>query len=103
MLNRRQIHTLLLIRNREGNMLSQIPPEIVREISEFGQDPNGDAATLLHHVAYGEEEKAEKMLKANPELLLQQVSHVVTPLASLSNTSRHTNVPWVVAILRWRP
>ena len=79
MLNRRQIHTLLLIRNREGNMLSQIPPEIVREISEFGQDPNGDAATLLHHVAYGEEEKAEKMLKANPELLLQQVSHVVTP------------------------
>ena len=40
-----------------------------RHISEFGRDPNSDAAKLLHHVAYGEETEAEAMLKTNPELL----------------------------------
>ena len=77
MLNRRQIHTLLMIRNREGNSLSQVPKEIIRHISTFGQGLS-DAARLLHHVAYGEEDEAEAILKVNPELLLQ-VSHVVTP------------------------
>ena len=71
MLNRSQIYTLLILRNREDTIFSQLPIELIREISEFGQNPNSEFATTLKHVARGELEEAKAMLDQNPRFVLQ--------------------------------
>ena len=71
MLNRSQIHTMLMLRNREDNIFGKLPIELIREISEFGQNPNSEFATTLKHVARGELEEAKAMLDQNPRFVLQ--------------------------------
>lgn len=73
MLSRDQIETLLLIRKREGTILynTRTPKPIINLISNIGDVPNSDIATLLHHVAFGELEQVKGMLEKNPRLLLE--------------------------------
>jgi hypothetical protein len=78
MLNRSQIYTLLILRNRGNNIFSGLDNELICHISDFGQDENNSAATLLHQVAYGNEKNVKAMLDANPRLVLA-ASNVVTP------------------------
>lgn len=61
MLNRKQLHTLLLARKREGNFFSNLPVELIREISEFGRDDK-EFNTALHQVADGELEAIKAIL-----------------------------------------
>src|SRR3990167_11462847 len=87
MLNRSQIHTLLMLRNRglknpkdtTYSIFSQLPVELVREISEFGRDDT-EFNKALHHAASAQKEDIAivvEMVKANPSLLLQ-TGNVVT-------------------------
>ena len=84
MLNRSQILTMIAIRNREGSVFNpkgkayKLPANIIEKISVIGFDPNSDAATLLHHIAYGDLVAAKTMLDANPRLALE-AGHVETP------------------------
>lgn len=74
MLTREQVYTLLMLRNREGNILSGLPDELICHISDFGQGPNSKIARALRLAASGVEEDMVKlvaMVKANPRLLLQ--------------------------------
>lgn len=78
MLTREQIHTMLMLRYREGTVFNQLPIELIFEIRNFSQDSNSDFAKVLHHVAYGELNEAKTMLKANPRLVLL-AGNIVTP------------------------
>lgn len=74
MLTREQVYTMLMLRNREGNILSGMPDELTCYISDFGQDPNSEFAHALRLAASGVEKDMVKlvaMIKANPSLLLQ--------------------------------
>jgi hypothetical protein len=84
MLSREQIYTMLMLRKREGNVFSKVPPEIAKKISLntfiFPDDPDS-ISKALHHAAYAQQEDVEAllaMLDANPSLLLQ-AGNVITP------------------------
>jgi hypothetical protein len=81
MLDRSEIMTLIMMRNREDNIFNILPRELTSYIyktSHDSYDKDSDIAILLHHIAYGEKKAAEKMLKKNPGLLLD-VSNVCDP------------------------
>lgn len=81
MLNRSQIYTLLMLRNRGDNIFSTLPVELIREISEFGQNPESSIAKALYHAAYAQEHDIKiltNMLDRNPRLLLG-AGNVITP------------------------
>jgi hypothetical protein len=70
MLNRSQIYTLLMLRNHAlkysndiaYSMFSQLPIDVIREISEFGQNPGSDFDQAFKYVARGELSAAEIIL-----------------------------------------
>jgi hypothetical protein len=84
MLTREQIYTMIAIRNRPGSVFNpygtsyRLPIDIIKKISEFAVDPNGDIAILMHNIAYGNFAAAKAMLDANPRLVLQ-AANVTTP------------------------
>lgn len=81
MLSREEVYTIIKLRNRNDTIFSKLPLEIIREISDFGQNPNSDIAKALHHAAYARQEDVKAllaMLDKNPSLLLQ-ASNVTTP------------------------
>ena len=75
MLNRAQ--RLMLFRAHHRNSLFGVPKEILREITQFGQDPDSDVAKALHSVAYGKLETLKAMLDAasneNPPTKLKEL------------------------------
>lgn len=81
MITREQIYTILMLRKRGNNFFSNLPMELIVEISDYGQDPNSDIAKALYHAAYARQEDVAaliKMLDTNPRLLLQ-AGNVITP------------------------
>src|SRR5437667_852617 len=85
MLNREQTELMIKIRNLEGGIFSTLPKELTQYIYHAGHasyDENSEISKLLHHIAYGEYEAAEKMLQLNPQLLLE-VSNVKDPAGNL--------------------
>ena len=81
MISKDQIHTMLLLRRRENNFLSNLPMELIVELWGYGQDPNSDIAKALHHAAYARREDVATlidMLETNPRLLLL-AGNVQTP------------------------
>jgi hypothetical protein len=80
MLTREQVYTLLKIRNRENNAVSDTPTEIIRLIS-MNDDPNSEIHIALGLAASGTQKDMDTlvaMVKANPRLLLE-ASSVTTP------------------------
>ncbi len=61
MLNRSEIKTMLILRNRENNVFSQLPAEL-SQISEYDQDPDSDFGKAIKHVARGELSEVETIL-----------------------------------------
>jgi hypothetical protein len=47
MITREQIYTMLMMNNRRDTLFSALPIEIIKEISDYGQDPNNDIAKAL--------------------------------------------------------
>lgn len=78
MLTRSQVYTLLLLRHRGNTLFSRLPIDLIRNISDFGQDPQSNFAKALHYVAYGELTEAKALLDQHPRLVLQ-AGTVVTP------------------------
>jgi len=81
MITREQIYTMLMMNKRRDTLFSVLPIEIIKEISEYGQNPNSDIAKALTHAAYARIEDVDalkKMLDANPSLLLL-AGNVQTP------------------------
>ncbi|CEK09165.1 hypothetical protein [Legionella hackeliae] len=78
MLTDSQINTLLILRNREGNIFSQLPDEILYHIYKTKDVPNSTIARLVQAVAYGNLDVVKTMLNTDPRLLLQ-ASHVSLP------------------------
>ena len=75
MISKDQIHTMLLLRTRENNFLSNLPMELIVEL------PNSNIAKALHHAAYARREDVATlidMLETNPRLLLL-AGNVQTP------------------------
>ena len=81
MITRDQIYTMLMLRNRENTVFSNVPDELIQQISDYGQDPNSEIASALHHAAYARQEDVDAllgMLDENPGLLLL-AGNVKTP------------------------
>ncbi|MCL5272685.1 MAG: hypothetical protein M1486_05205 [Gammaproteobacteria bacterium] len=81
MITRDQIKIMLMMRNRGNNVFSNRSEERREEISDYGQDPNSEIATALHHAAYARQEDVDALLALldkNPRLLLQ-AGNVQTP------------------------
>jgi hypothetical protein len=71
---REQVYTMFILRNREDNLFSVLPDELIYNISDFGQDPNSEINIALRLAASGLEKDIAtlvEMVKANPRLLLQ--------------------------------
>ncbi|WP_165485053.1 hypothetical protein [Legionella rowbothamii] len=49
MLSREQVKTMLVLRQREGNLFTKLPTELIREIIGWR---NGDIAQALQYAAY---------------------------------------------------
>jgi hypothetical protein len=87
MLNRSQIMTLIMMRNRENNIFSKgnLPVEMSNHIIQSGDlahDPESKIAKLLHYVAYGDPINVKKMLDQDVRLLLE-ASNVKDPAGNL--------------------
>ena len=81
MISRDQIRTMLLLRKRENNFFYNLPLELIRELCDYGQDPNSDIAKALHHAAYARQKDVATlidMLETNPRLVLL-AGNVQTP------------------------
>lgn len=81
MITREQIYTMLMMNNRRNTFFSALPIEIIKNISDYGQNPNSEIATALNYAAYARKEDVETllvMLDENPGLLLQ-AGNVQTP------------------------
>lgn len=81
MITREQIYTMLMMKNRTNTFFSALPIEIIKEISDYGQNPNTKIAIALNHAAYARKENVEALLVLldnNPNLLLQ-AGNVTTP------------------------
>jgi hypothetical protein len=80
MLTRDQIYTMLMLRNREGNVFSVLPNELICHISNMNDGSDSDINVALRLAASGIEEdmlKLVEMVATNPRLLLQ-AGNVVT-------------------------
>lgn len=78
MLNRNQYLFLQFKARRDADCLfSQLPPEIIREISTFGRDDT-EFNKALNHAAYGQLDDVKKILEKNPALVLL-AGNVTTP------------------------
>lgn len=70
MLNRSPLLALSILKKRkETNFFTYLPKDILHQISQFIEAPNSDFAAALHHVAYGELDKAKALLDMNPRLV----------------------------------
>src|SRR5438105_4814071 len=81
MLTREQIYTILMLHKRGDTIFSQMPVDLIVELSDYGQDPNSTIATALHYAAYARQEDVDALLAlldADPNLLLQ-AGNVKTP------------------------
>lgn len=81
MITRDQIYTMLKLRNRENTVFSDLPDDLIREISDHGQAPNTGIATALKYAAYARKEDVKALLvllDEDPSLLLQ-AGNVQTP------------------------
>lgn len=92
MLNREQAYTLAIAQKLKGkvsaqsNLFFQLPKELIRHISTFGQD-DAEFSKALHHVAFGEletlknvlEEAAKQVNKAKLKELLLLCGNIGTP------------------------
>ncbi|MFU7598281.1 hypothetical protein ACM9VS_05550 [Legionella pneumophila] len=81
MITREQIYTMLMMNNRRDTLFSALPIELIKEISDYGQNPNSEIAIALNHAAYAQKEDVEALLALldkNPRLLLQ-AGNVQTP------------------------
>ena len=81
MITRDQIYTMLMMKKRSDTLFSALPLDLIKQISDYGQNPNSDIATALKHAAYARQEDVEAllgMLDENPGLLLQ-AGNVQTP------------------------
>ena len=80
MLTREQLYTMLILRNREDNIFSVLPTELIDHIGNINNHPDSEINVALRLAASGiEEDMVElvKMVTANPRLLLQ-AGNVVT-------------------------
>lgn len=84
MLNREQRLMLFKARRTPNCLFSNLPVEIIREISEFGRDDT-EFNTALHHVAYGELEAIKVILD---EASHKQDNRKLKELLLLSGTAR---------------
>lgn len=64
MLNSEQRLMLYKARRTPNSLFNALTKDIIREISEFGQDPNSDFFKALHMTAYGELDALKAMLDA---------------------------------------
>ncbi|CDZ76348.1 hypothetical protein BN59_00616 [Legionella massiliensis] len=81
MITREQIYTMLILRRRKGTVFSNLPTDLIKEISDYGQNPNSAIAKVLTHAAYARQEDVKallEMLDQNPSLLLE-AGNVQTP------------------------
>lgn len=79
MLTREQVYTMLMLR-KHNTIFSMLPGDVIRNISDCGQEPNSEIAIALRFAADGTEKALNDltaMLKKNPRLLLQ-AGNVVT-------------------------
>lgn len=80
MLTREQLYTMLLLRNREDNIFSVLPDELINHIGNINNHPDSEINVALRLAASAMEEdmvELVKMVTANPRLLLQ-AGNVVT-------------------------
>ena len=89
MLSREQVYTMLMMREREGNLFSRLSPELIQRISYFGKDllmnevhniTDSAIDKALRLAADGQENALNEltaMLEKKPRLLLQ-AGNVVT-------------------------
>lgn len=63
MLNRSEINIMLMLRNRGDNPFSQLPIDLIREISEVGQSPGSDFDRAIKHTARGELSQLKSILE----------------------------------------
>lgn len=73
MITREQIYTMLMLRRRKGTVFFDFPIDLIKAISEYGQNPNSDIAKALTHAAYARQEDVMALLvilDKNPSLLL---------------------------------
>ncbi|HAT8858222.1 TPA: hypothetical protein JBE16_07080 [Legionella pneumophila subsp. pneumophila] len=81
MITREQIYTMLMMNNRRDTLFSALPIDIIKEISEYGQNPSSEIAKALTLAAYARQEDVDAlktMLEANPSLLFL-AGNVQTP------------------------
>lgn len=83
-----QIQTLLVLRHRANTIFSQVPLELIWEMS--GCDPKTnrlDFETALHHVVSGEYDELAALLHIKPYLVLFDNGRVTTPTSGLTITN----------------
>jgi hypothetical protein len=81
MLTREQVYNMLAWRKHANTLFFQLPEDVIKHISDFGQNPDSDIAIALHHAAFATQKDVDEllsMIKANPSLLLQ-AGNVITP------------------------
>jgi hypothetical protein len=83
MLSREQVYTMLMFREKKGNLFSPLPPELIQRISYFGKDllmnevdniTGSDIDKALRLAADGQEgalNELTAMLEEEPRLLLE--------------------------------
>lgn len=47
MLTREQVYCLMMLRTRGDNLFAPVPKDIIRYLSDFGQDPHNDIHVAL--------------------------------------------------------
>lgn len=94
MLTRDQVYILLMLRARGDNVFSStsrpMDIDVIRYISEFGQDPENRFACALRLAASGIEEsmvELVKMIETTPDLLLQAGNVVTRGGVSVTRTT----------------
>ncbi|MCL5272644.1 MAG: hypothetical protein M1486_04985 [Gammaproteobacteria bacterium] len=81
MITRDQIYTMLMMNKGSDTFFSALPIELIKQISDYGQNPNSEIATALKHAAYARKEDVEALLTLldkNSRLLLE-AGNVQTP------------------------
>jgi hypothetical protein len=81
MITREQIYTMLMMNKRRDTLFSALPKELIKKISDYGQNPKSEIATALKHAAFAQKKDVEALLALldkNPMLLLQ-AGNVQTP------------------------
>src|SRR5579862_1645049 len=81
MLTREQVYNVLTWRKHANTLFSQLSDDVIKYISDFGQNPDSDIAIALNHAAFATQKDIDvllPMIKANLRLLLQ-AGNVITP------------------------